>query len=498
MQLVWENAIKVINVITADGEIISFPFNAWSKNSIKKNIIFHDDDDETKVPPAIFQIINLYLDTLSSDKLLIIENAYREAYETLEFPGSVLEVNKKINELILDIFSQIEWEPFKLWCLESANLNVNIGIKDTLSDVDYQTSTYFTEDYKNLICFSVLIKLVMPIWGLYFNTMKDVLGIERMFMGSIETIKSPYMDSNPAFEKLETFVTTMTYREIKIPVITISNDIGYSELPEYMLALVLWKKIIVFDGRVKNDYVVKNMFNFLRDICYKVVVSAPRKKKPLSEDGKDNNKTISDSCNIVQTVPIGLEMILKTAMVKDLNEFFDLSKPLEKLPSFVQSLCPELNKDDVKMVLELSKDRFIKKNFHIPIIGLVCTKELGVRNINLLDYNHLKMVNHITSMALFKFGYRALGELLVAESKPKNIGVLVLDNRFGQKPLNQLLVEEINEQYRLVFPMNPGLKIIDTVIKEIMCYDWDFQIGKFENITNELGELIIKRGKRYD
>ena len=165
MRLEWNDSNNTVMMTLSDKTELCWPCNTWSRTkangvSIKSNI---------------FDCINEYIAQMPLGKIRILEDHYLAIFELLSTNARVQEVNSYLKPMIASIFELFDWNVFKLWCIIYGKMELQIGIKDELGDKDTHGLTFFTKDYEDLAVFSVLLKLVMPIWGMYAYVMKNTL-----------------------------------------------------------------------------------------------------------------------------------------------------------------------------------------------------------------------------------------------------------------------------------------------------------------------------------
>ena len=249
IQLVWDNNNSSVLVYLKDDKTLVFTANAWSRSRLADRVFYHNDKEDADsdgVTLDIFSVINRYLLTLDENTLDRMEQLYLEIYKVLDNDIENINVfNISLNKLISDLMFCINWNHFTNWCYHYGDLNLSIGFKESLAETDKHETTYFTKDYAELVFLSVLLKLIMPIWGMYFSLTVNMLGKERTPIHAIDLIRNDYTENNAAFIKLENHAAHYVEKNISAAGFSIVGDISLDELPEYLLSVALWKKVII-------------------------------------------------------------------------------------------------------------------------------------------------------------------------------------------------------------------------------------------------------------
>ena len=463
----------MVTAVFTDNSSLEFPCNDWSRGRIKHNVIYQDDT-EKEVSPDVFNCINNYWAQQPQEKIDSIEELYKEIYCIMMVNTDVHEINKLLHAAIYTLMETFAWHDFALWCKLHGNLNLEIGQKDSLRENDSFETTYFTKDYENLVFFSVVLKAIIPIWGMYFNLMKATLGKDYVYIAGLELIRNPYTEANPAFQKLEEHVGIITKNSIKVTGFSVTSDIGMEEIPNYMFALTLWKKVCIFDGRAARQSIVSDVHAILKDKCRRVNTGGPNQKKIMNEQGEDIS--IVDTYKIVQRIPPAIEVAVTVYL---------------STPEFALHVEPTINLTTVKQVRKAISKELVITEFYIPILAAVCGKYIGNRNLYLIKYESILDVIAVASVALAQWGYPVISQLLITIPVPRDIYSITYSGNKTQLPITAENLNKLNTIYRHCGNINHGIKLIERIIKEINAYTFEIKQGNIENLTNELAALLI-------
>lgn len=474
IKLEWLNKNTEILITFSENESLIFGASSWhrakiSEKLIKQRVVNNDEDDD--IPLCIFDSINKWLLNQNDALLNKLKDLYIKAFNILDMQTDIIYINNSLSEIILEIFNLCEWNSFREWLLEYGDLNVAIGYKEELGEKDSASLTYFTEDYKDIIVFSTLLKLIIPIWGMYEKGLCRVLDSDTLLMMAVSLIRNDYTDNNPAFIRLQQYVDSKIGNKNEIPGFSIIKTISQDEIPEYLFALALWKKICIFDVKGNNP-IIKDIHAVLQDRTDRMSKMIPRPKKHINDRHED--VTAVEMYKITSRIPPAITVML--------------SKYIESIV-FIQHVEQDLDIEEV-----INKRRFVDKNlairnFHISIVSLVCGKHLGIRSTLLLDYETLVTTILVTSEALKILGFNIIAELLVTVPEEKDIYSFTINGSKPQIPIPTSIINKLDNDYIFCHNTNPALNSIDCIMKEVNNYLWN--ISNYEKLLIELANLYL-------
>lgn len=473
MNLRWVGVTYITVVEFHDGSTLEFPCNTWKKAIVHNKAALEEDDAE--VSPCIFAYTNAYLSTLKPEALYALEELYREAYTIIIANTDVLAMNGLLHSVINSIMFIFNWEDFSQWCKTKANLDMSIGIKDTLGDNDSLNTTYFTEEYEDLVFFSILLKAILPIWGMYYTVVKDILGVEHTFISASDLIRNEYTDINPAYNKLEHYITQIATDRIKVAGFAVTNDIGTEEMPSYLLAVALWKKVCIFDPSDASRSIIKNVHAVIKDKCRRINTGGPNQKRGQNDSGDDIS--IVDNYKIIQQIPPAVEVMV-THYIRSGNLHLHVDSRIALA-------------DVARIRKNLPEDLEIL-DFYIPIVTAVCGTYIGNRNVLLLRHETLLDLLAVSSAALRLWGYLTLAQLLITPVKPVDYNSMAYYGGSVQIPLTPEVNAQLADIYRYAGHLRPGHAFVERITREINQYTFDITEGNINHCTTELAALLIQ------
>lgn len=467
MRLTWFKSSTTIMMHMSNGEIIEWSGAVWSRVGAALN-------------DSVFTVLNEYWKTIPKEQLSRFESIYRNIKIVFNDRDDPHIANQRLKPLVGELLSLFNWQQFRLWCLLHGNMFLDSGVKETLDDKDRVGLTYYTEDYTDAVVFSTMLKSVLPIWGDYHEELTESIGKFYVHIEAINLIRSPYVSNIPAMLKLESYIECFTEIKIKRPGYSLMSGIGTEEIPAFLLSLALIKKVAIFNVQDPDGNIVKNVYHLLSERCIEITKVRPNEKKDVDTEGSD--LAIADRYKIVQRVPPAFSTMVEyyTSNVFKIAYDIDPRIPPELVDKYNKSVLPSL--------------RFL--NLHLPIIGLVTGEVIKARTLKLIPGYALLNVIRAVSAVLEFWGYLEIAELLTVTPTTRDIYQLS-SSMVGNRSYAQLRPDLANEM-TLLYPFlsngkNPGLALIDSVIKEITKYEWRVRSDKFGDVRNSIAELLIKQ-----
>jgi len=475
MKLEWISSLSSTRVIFSDNNELQYLCKCWNKSKINTKSILQDSSTDD-ISADMFDYINRYLQSLPIEKVLEIESHYKNIYYLIEERATVLQLNKTLNIAINNLLHLIDWVSFSDWLRKFGGLNLEIGRKDTLDEKDSAEITYFTDEYDELVFFSVLLKLIIPIWGMYYSAMNKVLGEDRVLIAAIDLLRNTYMEENPAFQKLQDYTYNFSSTRTKNTGFSIINDIGTGEIPEYMLAIAIWKKVCIYDDRSQTKSVIQNVHHILKEKCANIIMEAPKQKQKNNANGEE--LSIVETYKLIQRIPPSIEVMV-TYYISILPKRFQ-----------------KVDRNEIYRVRQAIPLGLPILSYHIPILAIVLGDKIGGRNLQLITYETLLNVIAIANVILRNLNFHTLAELIITAPEEKDIFSLNFTGNKTQNIIPLATMNSLNAVYLHTLFHNPGVKLIEAIIKEVNGYSFTLT-SPIEEISNEIANLLILKGSSY-
>ena len=467
MKLIWQKTLNTIVVSFTNGDQFECSAALWTRVS---NAI---DDD-------IFKTINKYWSMLPIFKVEEFENKYRQIQQCFQGSTDPHILNHALKPLVCDLVEMFEWDKFKLWCRLHGDLFLLNGIKDTLDDKDRIGLTYYTADYEDLMVFSVIIKSIMPIWGAYHDELTESIGKYYIHMAAIELMRSPSISRLPPLLKLESYIDCFTEIKIKKAGFSLLSGIGTEEIPAFLLSLAILKKVVIYNVQDPDGSIVKNVYHLLTERCNEITKVKPNEKRDIDKEGSD--LTIADRYKIVQRIPPAVSVAVEVycESIETMALHIDATVPLSLIEKYARTV------DNSLQICE----------FHLPILGAVTNGVITGRTLEIIHYEYLLNVIVASAAVLEHWGFLEIAELITTKPQEKDY-YKITSSLTGNRSYSQLrpdVLSELNYLYPYISNnKNPGIAIIDVIIKELIRYEWNVKSENFNDIRNSIALLLIKQ-----
>lgn len=469
MNLQWHNGVKDIIVKFSNGDIHECSGSVWSRVG-------------DALAEDVFVAINLYWSKIPNEQVLLFENKYREIIACFAVATDPHILNVKLKPLVCQLLDLFDWAYFKLWCNLHANLFLDNGIKDTLDDKDKEGLTYYTEDYNDLMVFSIMLKAVMPVWGMYHKEFTESIGKYYIHIAAVELIRSPAINKLAPMLKLESYIECFTKIKVKKTGYSLLSGIGSEEIPTFLMSLALIKKVVIYNVQDPNSSIVKNVYHLLNERCNEITKFKPNEKKDTDTEGGD--LAIADRYKIVQRLSPGASEMVRYYG----NDILKMAMAID--PTVPRSL-----------VLEYASKVGNSLNFtenHIPILALIGGNVISGRTLRVVPYETVMNMTKACAAVAEHWGYLEVAELLTVQPIKKDI-MVISSSAAGNRSFSQLRPDIASAMSQIYVYLsnnkNPGITLIDAVIKDIIKFEWPVKSENFNDIRNSLALLFIKQFK---
>lgn len=248
------------------GEVINWSTKVYSRYQI------HEDP---------FKEINRYLETLPDSVHDRMFQIYRELKTSLAIDVKERFVMKKINELYQDI----RIEDAKRWLLRQPDYVVPRKENTSYSTHNSRDKTYSEEDYDDLAVFSILMRLLIPVWGTCLG-IYNANNTQYPELLVVSTLHGTIFEQCSAFKRLGVYAISMVNNDM-------SDDekfnrtlqgLAPTEFARWMRAEFIIKKMVVTQVLGINNK-SKKAKTLLTNLYYNIrgIVQPDKRKQQASE-----------------------------------------------------------------------------------------------------------------------------------------------------------------------------------------------------------------------
>lgn len=468
--------LKIVVAKSTD-ETISAVSLVHNKDKLEWNL---NTFDRTKIvnKKEVFATINGYLAKLDPAVQSQMFELYADIYDYIRCSSADVqtvfahlkgEVNKLVDLLDLDELER--------YCSYHATFSYPTTLKDQYSENEPKESTYLRSDYHGLLYLATALKMILPIWGeLIKRTQREVGSIYKEQLGVTILGHSKLFD-RPEMKRLIAYVRDMASK-VKVVDTAIYNNIGSEQLPDWLLAQVIIRRLAISETNIPTINLISNIYNFISSTTEKLDSrfnnKVKSKHRPKDVGGEEDNISLAENYKIKQDVAdnyiVGYEVWLR-----------DYAK-------VAAMILPSIDQNMVKQCVEFieASDPMEFEDWHMQFMSLMVGRVISPRALPSLSYSALVRILGITQAILLTLGFEDLAHLMTSRSAPIPMDILRGDGNKGAErsrltPANKERLIEIYPHYKVksnaqkekdIVPLLPPVIWIESVNKETQGLDW--------------------------
>jgi hypothetical protein len=287
--------------------------------------------------------------------------------------------------------------------------------------------------------------------------------------------RNEIIDNNPTMIRLFEYVDNLSKKRIKTIDYVLTTDLSTESIVEHCVITALWKRVIIFDARSEVS-IIKNLFNALDNIFNKISAAGPKLKYQVGGDeGKREPPPKLEAYKIFYTVTPFVQVAV--------NEYISSGNYLKGLDEVI----PERELEEMFRYIE---ELEIRKS-HMTICAAVMKKSINTRDFQFFTYVSMRRLITTSACLLLRWGLPALADFITATPKEKNISLLASGGK-SIMAISPSLMAKAQEKYSIVGSVDELLDMKENLMKELICYDWNFRYGKAADFGNELFTLVLR------
>lgn len=195
---------------------------------------------------TIFNEINQYLSGLPYNRqrqlFLTYTKLHEIFYTVTDFTDTV---NKQIIEMVKDIYKFLSISELDMWLRAPGRTQVPPTSTDTISDDLEENRTFLAEDYRNLITYTVALRMMLPIWGEYqMMYARSKSQAKNKEYEALKLIVGSDLFLHPSYLRIKVYIEA-TINAAGGSISATIAGLGSSFLPEYLLAGALVRRLTV-------------------------------------------------------------------------------------------------------------------------------------------------------------------------------------------------------------------------------------------------------------
>ena len=421
--------------------------------------------------------LNEYLATFTYSQQDILFNYYNQMKDIFLNGIDYYNLLRDISPIISNLYNEFDFEKVLYW----VNLKSNIIIPDLKNEYVHDAlkattreKTYLKEDYQKLIALTLLLKLMIPIWGEFIYITKKETGTDYKEFTAFKLLNNANILDLEPITKLRHYISQNIKKDDPL-LHTIVSGPGSEEYPDYLLALVIIRRICIanISGVSHGEEattLIANIYNF---ITQKIANANMRefkhivKQKEYKQTGKDDadNASRFEDCKIKEQHSYGNHAM--HAVFTD--------KPLHTLSFLDKNIDMELYNLLINSITDISNHRI--SLFQQILTQYILASVFSIKSLN--NVSKILMVNCIiiTQYSLWKKGYYMLAAMMTAvphyTSNLLNVNSKTRINKETIDLIEAIFPYNIVGRNRLkTKPINPIIRVIEDIEKMLSEHEW--------------------------
>lgn len=358
--------------------------------------------------PNLFTQINAFFASLPTHKQDAIWAHYVAIHDVVKTVADQDRMKKRLIKLVREMYGFITSDDLVAWMRMHGKIWIPTTTKTEYEDKP-RDKTYLRDDYYQLGVMSIALRPMVPIFGEYVEQIVRQVGNNYKEWFALSLISESWLYECPPMERLIVYIKS--YADLpKISNGAVFKSLGTEELPDYLLAKVIVRKVSIGEVTVEdnNSSVISNVFhtidtslNSLDRNFWKQGSIIP--KRNAAEKAEEDNMSSAENYKIKQEVSNGDIIMLSvyTENYTAMAQKVDPTVPLELVEGFVG------------IVNQMSNMRI--DQHHMTLSQWVMARSLSARAIPSLTKPALLRTIGVTQALLWHWGFKELAALMTAQ-----------------------------------------------------------------------------------
>ena len=305
------------------------------------------DRSNVQDPTRSMEPLNRYLASLSEQEQKDIIGVYDDIRDSLDSVRSRERLTAKLKSHIARLYDELNIEKMFRWL--EMHLDISAGeVNENYSQDDGPRElTYIRSEYKGLVRLGMVLKPLLPIIGEYMAVIYKDVGTAYKEYRTMELIDARIL-ARPEWERLSVYVTVNSTYSRKTTS-AVYGSLSTEELPEWLLAFAVIRKVLLIDPNDGNEHIVRKMYNYLKSKMDQMDKSFERigdKHRPTETNRDEDNLSIMENTRVRQEiskrVPRDIEHYIKNHW-KEMAEMLEPGIDMK----FVKECIDNLNRSNL-------------------------------------------------------------------------------------------------------------------------------------------------------
>lgn len=448
------------------GRSMIWDTSAYSKSS---------DHKSPMNPQLVFKEINEFWASLPLQSQEKFWEIYLEAREILDSVFDTRDLREALQDVVKKLYDLPEFDGMEHWVRHHSKIRFPSDLKETFEEVQadglsYQhrkEKTYLKNEYIDLTVMTVQLRAMVPIWSEFIRTTRKDVGANSKELEAFRLLYKSKIHSTAAMARLLLYVqlTTKSFLGSELPATVILNGMGENEVPDWMLATCIVRRLAMCPISVTDDS--SNIITNVHQYVKLGVAGAPKKHgkrfngkvtlKAPGERGEDKAKlSVAEINKMKQQIPDGMRVLLSVYASNPQNVLLR-ALGITKKGSFEQNTTeysPEAIaeiKDRLMACIETIKKipQFEISPHHTTLTQWSLGHVFTAKGVPLLHQSEMLSLIAVAQTALWTWGFYDLAALITAQEY-----VIDEDELLGAPESRGRIPKELMEALVVKWPHN--------------------------------------------
>lgn len=382
--------------------------------------------------------INRYWESLPiniQDNIFAIYEEIYNAYETIE---NVRNLDTRLLALVSALFEHHPFEAIEYYYRNHSNIKLPSTLKDTYAPRYTKELTYLRDEYYELICLTIVMKIMIPVWGVYVGDIGAETGSYYKEYRAAGLLRDTNIVRSKAYARLMEYITTYwngnTDPHSGAAIVAGLND---DQVPNWLMGNVLIRHIatgelIQRDNPAEPGIIITSIFNYIDHLSKtmdKQFGGQIREKGLETQPGDDDNTSVAENYKIKQEISEGIivmhEVHLTTKLESILHRL-DPTCPVEKLHETQANFN------------EHFKDNFVINRLQLAIVQWVIDPVVTARILEYVKFDAVIAAYQVTYTLLKHWGYPHIAVMIFAQQNRTGVVGNVVRQQVSDEQLDKL------------------------------------------------------------
>jgi len=465
----------------------------------------------------MFKETNEFIATLSrdtQDALWEIYKQLRDYFSSDDLRSSYF-VRGEIEKRVIEIYELVKYPQLFDW-IGRARLLIPSDVNEKFEEFsdrgrNYRNRTYIRSDYLELQAMTLGLRFIVPVWGLYVQTVAGVNGNAYKESEAVKLLEKAGVDKWPPFIRMYEYIEASVEKETTMTMVM--AGLSSEEVPRLLMSMALVRKISIgpLNTNSDRDSNVRSLFNYVKfthlrmDSRFQTVTGIVTAKRSRGIDKNDeDNSSVWDDLSHTSEITEGDRQLFEvySRNVENIVRQTKCDVPISRVQQCI-SIC---SRDELRQI------HLFQKAIIFWVIRAITPEARDI----LLKTTLFRLMG-ITQAVLDHWGFHELAVLVAGELFVSDEGEMYMPSEPRNKITKQQM-EILDAQYpyyrQETKRQEPGKRsnvaviAIDTVVDEMSGKAWKthaprdivekipmlHQLGHFYisgDIKRQLADMII-------